>query len=593
MKTTKKINKRLKKNKSKTKRKRNNIFFGGSGQAQRQSLGVVLPFSGRAGVLPFRNMFMKNLKKLMDAIEQKDTKLIDKALISFSNGFNSNQIGINNLILASITDFKPLDKYTYSHTEYPDVNVATFPCLVIIFENISDNNIRKKLITFFIQNKGNINLKSSKGNVTALSDAVKLQDKELIQFLLDYGADPNTLNEHQTELFNNMIRQPYIQEVQESIVTEIPIIKLNIPTELPSQTGYNLELEPDFWKQIFGENNMFTLREKIHYMMNQDSSIPLRENTITDIWSICKIIQTIIPTYFVPTENKIQKPYGEFGPIFFDQPIDFTQFNILLCTALLVFGIISQKMKEQDYQLVFKGGKAIQLVLREISSIYESEDIDLLIMPSKDIEYNELNIKNLAGHIAYLIKWFLTMPISSTLNFDISVLEPNPSNLRANPFIFKLSYKKKYGGFRPISDIDFKQIPDSLKIFFERSVDYQFEIAELDEKISFRCPDIGSLLDEKIYYYAKYAEFKDLLIKRKRITEPGYELLTVDECERLLTKFKKAILSLNKGIQTVRFPGISPDELYEKEIQSLTNRLKKLKVNTLIIDIIIQGLYSK
>ena len=89
-------------------------------------------------------------------------------------------------------------------------------------------------------------------------------------------------------------------------------------------------------------------------------------------------------------------------------------------------------------------------------------------------------------------------------------------------------------------------------------------------------PNFGSLLDEKIYYYAKYTQFKKLLEERKPITEEGYDKLTVIDCERFLEKFKKAILAMNKGLQKQRFPEILPDELLEKERKSIKTRLTKL-----------------
>jgi hypothetical protein len=552
-------------------------------------------------------------------LQTKNQIAINDAVIDFKNGFKSNRLGINNLIFADMTNFKPIDKTTYSLAAEHGKGLATFPCLVIIFENIADNNIRKSLIKSFIQNNGNINLKSSRsmenalGNVNALSDAIKLHDRKLIQFLLENGADPNILNQEQTALLNSIMATPAItvkSVVEEPVVTasiiekpvvieeshniekpvvieetsviEAPIIeehvtpKLIIPTELSPRSTYDPSIEPEFWVPLFGSGNMFSLREKIHSMMIRDTQIPIENNKISEIWSVCQIIQALIPTYYVPTEFKQTIPDVTYiGHINIESPIHFTQYNIALCAALLVFGIISHKMKEQDYKIIFKGGKAIQLVLGEIqnSSIYESEDIDVLIMPNKDIEYNETNVKNLSGHIAYLINWFLT--ITTPVSIYISVLWPNPSNPRSNHFIFKLSYIKGYMDFKAISDIDFKEIPERIKPFFERSVDYQFEISELNEKVSFRCPDIGSLLDEKIYYYTQFSIFKDLLLRRQPITEPGYETLNIVECDRLLNKFKKAIISLNRGLQMNRFPTRNPTFWDEKEISFLLTRLDR------------------
>jgi hypothetical protein len=550
----------------------------------------------------FRAMFIPSIAKLKNAINDNNSAKIDKSISEIKNGFKNQKMGINLRILANIDTFQPIDKINYSLEESP--NIALLPCLVIIYENIPDTKIRKKLTEAFVKNGGNINLKSSKQNITALSDAIKLKDKSLIQFLKnkDIGASEETLTEVQLNEMNSILTQQ-ITHVPEQIVEpiteqsliepEIPTTKLIISTELPTDSGYPLDVEPEFWTPLFGVNNMFALREKLHSMMISDIGIKMDGTKITTIWSVCKIIQNLIPTYFVPNENKPYRPQGEYGPIFFESPTDFTQYNIVLCATLLVFGIISQKMKQQDYELIFKGGKAIQLVLADIPgiSMYESEDIDILLMPNEGIVYDEINVKNLSGHISYLVNWFLT--ITTPIKINISVLAPNPNNKRANPFIYKLSYTKQYTGFKAISDVDFREIPEMIKPYFERSVDYQFTISELDEKITFKCPDIGSLLDEKLYYYIKYTTFKDLLSKRQQITEPGYETLTISECNRLLDKFKRAIVNLNKGLQTSRNPGLNEIDIDSKQITFLENRLKKFNIiEPTIQTMIIAGLYS-
>ena len=340
---------------------------------------------------------------------------------------------------------------------------------------------------------------------------------------------------------------------------------------------------------------MITLREKIHSMMREDSSIPLQSNKLTKMWSVCQIIQTLIPTYYVPSEFKPTRSNPEYtGLLVFESPNDFSNYNILLCAALLVFGIISKKMDQQDYQIIFKGGKAIQLVLGQIpkSSVYESEDIDVLVMP-KDVDYNIELVKNVSGHIAYLVKWFLKIDIHYPGSpIDISVLQPDPFNPRGNPYIFKLSHKKGPRNFKAFSDIDFREIPINIKPFFDKSIHYQFVISELDEKVTFTCPNIVALLEEKLYYYSLYTDFKRLLSKRQPIQQPGYENLTIDECDRILNKFGRAIISLNRGLQMQRSPSASLDELDEKEVRFILNRLEKLGVrNEVLKNLVIEQLY--
>ena len=100
-------------------------------------------------------------------------------------------------------------------------------------------------------------------------------------------------------------------------------------------------------------------------------------------------------------------------------------------------------------------------------------------------------------------------------------------------------------------------------------------------------------MNEKVYYYSKYFQFKKLLEERKPITEKGYESLTVMECNRFMEKFERAILAMNKGLQKKRFPGILPDELLEKERESIKSRLDNLGIkDKTLVTSIVQQLYK-
>jgi hypothetical protein len=544
----------------------------------------------------FRNMFMNSFKKLQYAVKAGNMERVKEVTEIFKNGFKSNQIGINTLIPIT-TNSIPINKYDYNQNVTP--LIAFVPSLVVIFDNIDDFITRKAFINNFILNKGNINLLSYTNNISALSAAIKLQDKELVKYLLEKGADVKLLTEEQKAVMENLIKDEEVEAIIEPPPPK-PIVKLTIPTELPSDSGYNPEVEPEFWKPIFEESEMLSIRSKINEMMNSDGNIPITNKEVSELWSVCKINQSIIPTYFTPTKNE---PYDSFGTFMMDQDIDFSHYNIVLCAALIVFGIISNKMIGQDYKVIFKGGKAIQLVLAGMpeTSAYKTEDIDVLIMPDTNVAYIETIVKNLSGHLAYLIRWFLNTPETQ---YKVSIQAPNPSNTRANPFIFKLSYLKvrqkqdfkkqiMVDDFKQFSDIDFKETPLSVKPYFERAIDYKFFISELNQDVLFRCPNIGSLLDEKIYYYTKYTEFKKMLEERKPITEEGYDKLTVIDCERFLEKFKRAILAMNKGLQKQRFPGILPDELLEKERNSIKTRLSRQGVaDETLKTMIIQSLYK-
>ena len=544
----------------------------------------------------FRNMFMNSFKKLQYAVNTGNMTRVKEVAEIFKNGFKSNQIGINTLIPIT-TNSIPINKYNYSQDVTP--LIAFVPSLVVIFDNIDDFITRKAFINNFILNKGNINLLSYTHNISALSAAIKLQDKELVKYLLEKGADIKLLTEEQKVVMENLIKDEEVEAIIEPTPPK-PIIKLTLSTELPSDSGYNPDVEPEFWKPIFEENEMLSIRTKINEMMNSDGNIPITNKEVSELWSVCKINQAIIPTYFTPTKNE---PYDSFGSFTIDQDVDFSHFNIVLCAALIVFGIISEKMIGQDYKVIFKGGKAIQLVLAGMpeTSVYKTEDIDVLIMPDIDIPYVESIVKNLSGHLAYLIRWFLNTPETQ---YKVSVQAPNPLNTRANPFIFKLSYSKvtqkrdyrrqlMVDDFKQFSDIDFKETPTSVKLYFENSIAYTFFISELNQTLLFRCPNIGSLLNEKLYYYYKYFQFKKLLEERTPITEEGYENVTITDCDRFMDKFARAILAMNKGLQKKRNLGILPDELLEKEKTSIKSRLDNLGIKSKpLVAAIVQNLYK-
>ena len=117
---------KTKRHKTNKYRPRKYYLFGGNSNVHREQ---------------FRNMFIKNLKKLKLAIKENNETAISEILMSFANGFNSNRLGINYRIFASINTLEPLDKATYSRKEYHDSNVAIFSCLVLILANITDNAI--------------------------------------------------------------------------------------------------------------------------------------------------------------------------------------------------------------------------------------------------------------------------------------------------------------------------------------------------------------------------------------------------------------------------------------------------------------------
>ncbi len=457
---------------------------------------------------------------------------------------------------------------SFNQSFSPTVEFA--PMLSVLFPILKNSESRQEVANMFIQKKGNLNLLNHKKERSALYEAVILGDKELIQMLMSHGASIDSFNFIQRDHYRTVIGNhpnemniPFMIPTKRTKKNKVspdvdsnPHVRPHVsPHESPpvntkkkqldydSPLAYRSTEEPEFWKSLFLKNEMFQWREQLHQMMRQDC-VQVERGWNTK-WDLCSMNKRMIPTYHIPEYKRfIDDPRA--GVIQVD-PKDFTYYNVVLCASLIVAGVISHKMKEQDYELVLKGGKAIQMVLTEMGqqSIYETEDIDILIRPKKGYQREE--IKQLAGHVAHLIHWFIDIP-DERMNCRTSI--QTPEDPYANPDLYKLSYMETAGQgprsrqkFKAIADIDFKKIPEDIEPYYEDLRYFTTDIPELGQSVSFVYPNIEAQLDEKLYYFSKFETF---FRRDGPIEEPGYEKLTKRDYKRFMDKFKRAILVLNK-----------------------------------------------
>ena len=597
----------------------------------------------------FRKMFNEMFGIIYNAQEQNNVAAYEKGIIDFigtktTKGALERYKNSINTLIPITTNYMPIDKPTYRQDTTPLIGFVPFMSIMIY--HLKNENDIIRMLTQFRRNSGNINLTSTKDNITALSTAVELGKMNVINDLLLYRkADRNTLSDannallsallakqeealavarqqeeakKQEELALAVVRQQeeeaarrqqeqeaaeqtqpsadtadQEENIQPSADQDKAVGRLNYNLPIPNSTGYpddpDNPIIPEFWKPIFNksETELLDLRTRIKDIMTQDDSIEMVGNKIKDIWTICKIVQTKIPTYYVPITNGVDKQ----GRLIDDLNIDFTHYNMMLCACLILYGILSDRMVGEKYSLLLKGGKAIQLVLAQIpknNKQYTSEDIDIMVKPTDDKSYDRDEIKNLASHIGYLLKWFLSSP---TLKTNISVLlPPTEPNAKTNPNIVKLSYEKivKRSNYRTgtqdsvykaLSDIDFKELPAELAPYFNEVDKHEFYIEELQTDVLFVCPHLGALIDEKLYFYSKYMKYKILLENGKKITDPTYENVTIDDCDYFLNKFSKAINGLTYGLVQQRNPDLVGYMLLDKQIQFVSQRLdNKFKV---------------
>jgi hypothetical protein len=287
--------------------------------------------------------------------------------------------------------------------------------------------------------------------------------------------------------------------------------------------GAQFPNELKYWNEFFNADEI----EKLNKLRTEIQDLFTRspEASFTDL---CKMMQTLVPTFYVPeqpihvaVEGKPKFTIKANGMLVANEIPNsnkFYYFNAILCVSFKLFGIIAKKMELKDecnYKLIFKGGKAIQLVLRKIldditegrttegrtiegstdyalqvlANLHQTEDIDVALIPKPGKEYKETDCKALAHNISKLIHWFL----HHKHNTAVSILTPDDPRA-TNTSIFKLSYVSS--GFRAFSDINF--VPDTTSDFSDLESVHLKGLYDLD--VLFECEKIEPLLKDKILY---------------------------------------------------------------------------------------------
>ena len=544
MKTKKKSRqlKRIKTNKQRKTNKKNNKIY----TRTRKQFGGSYPH-----LTTFRTQFRDYLLPLINWKNKTDKDINNKYIPNISGFFYKNSNLINTLI--------PIDskrRFVFEHV----VDFVSIP--TIILEKITNKEIKTELIQLFYENGGNMNAYNNLNKKeTAFIRAVETKQLENVKILLDgpYGLTVDNLPEEDRPILEEMLN-PVLEPVQESepiiepkpVIEPLqePVIKLAIHFPLPDvNTGYNPEVEPDFWKPIFKETSLMDLREKIRRWLSKDTlnEVSSRLTNKQVGWKTCQLVEGIFPTYY----TKQNPDYG-IGPQ------DFVNINAILCMTLIILGIVSRKMEGQDYNFIFKGGKAVQFVLSEIqnASKYISDDIDILITGN---EYNSVNMKNLAAHIGYLIQWFFAG------NYNISLELPNANLNNIGKEIVKVSYKNSANMFTALADIGFNKTNTNVEKYFIHPQEFKINMKRLKEELLFRCPNIDALLNEKLYYYLKFIELRGILKQGLPIHESGYEDTTINNLNFYMIKFKRSIKAIVDGLVLQNFGTVEADKLKENE----------------------------
>ena len=190
----------------------------------------------------------------------------------------------------------------------------------------------------------------------------------------------------------------------------------------------------------------------------------------------------------------------------------------MMCATLLLLGIISSKLERSGNQfiIVAKGGLGIALASSQLLD-------DKMMIPVRDLDFkvikNQMAVKSkyekgaagrLAQNVCYIVQWFLKQIVSE--GYDISIESPKTVNLGGYNAIFKISIRPRSGEFFPILDLDFGYTKNTHYFDGLSNISGLVPIGGgAQMPVSFIFQNVGSMLTEKLYYYAQYLFLRDQL----------------------------------------------------------------------------------
>jgi hypothetical protein len=451
------------------------------------------------------------------------------------------------------------------------------PVTCLIVQRVHDIKDIIKIVRAYRDHEGNLDLDSWFDYVSIIDTAFEMKNFVLINYLMTLKKPPIYVPYYVTEYYKEngldptyppplppIVKDDY--ELEPSILPPAPPVKRKTQKKSPSEiiqytppmksydepdsgkessfqldspfTRYSPGEEPAFWLSVFKTGELFQLRRMLSERIDTDLRIKVRDEKMSEMWGICSILQNIIPKFNVPQD--IPKPYSDKSGLYVVPSVaEFSEYNIILCSTFLIYGILSYKLRMEDYRIIMKGGKGVQLALSKLTGVphdfkYESEDIDILILSKDGVEHNASRAQTLASHIAYLIEWLL----SDVFTNKISVLLPSDPNAR-NTSIVKLSYFSN--GFKQFSDISFEALSESVKPFFENTI--RIDKPTPFGKVKFIFQSTKKIISEKQFFISEYS---------KLLNNPMISKRDESEYKRIINKFERTIREIERATDTVK-----------------------------------------
>lgn len=302
--------------------------------------------------------------------------------------------------------------------------------------------------------------------------------------------------------------------------------------------------DEDVWFPLFSKGELEYIKSSIVSSIGSNSN------------EICKIIKKLFPYYEISNDYFCEKINQKTKKKLYDNQEDITKTINTQCIIMLMIGIINYKLSytKQDYQIIIKGGKTLQLLLsklygeKKINIDYKSSDIDLIINPINSIVYEKSKCKTFTENFVNLIKWIFNQYNNpySYVNYISSEQGKEYSD------IIKISHKIQKddrsfdeSGYTAIADIDFGEKNHSM---YDNLIN-DWEYSNKYGKLLYVYQNLNDYLLEKIHYLNYYINELDKLILKSE--QPNIKLTNIEyknfnNCQRFINKFSKQITQIIK-----------------------------------------------
>lgn len=369
--------------------------------------------------------------------------------------------------------FEYLNKY-YSDKEIDDVTHLD----LLEYEKIINAN------NFIIDKQFKINEYQKKYYIHKLNNLLFSPDyKKYVNEIFDYKNKLKNLNYE----FNSKLKKKF------------DVFKMELAV---SEHKFN----PDLWFPLFTSDELTTLKEQL----------------LMDVDNICKVVKDLFTYYNISNDFFCLKSNHLTHELSYLNQKDIYRTINAYCIILIIIGLVNYKLNitQQNYQIIIKGGKALQFILSEIYSNkkndiqYKSNDIDLIICPNEGIEYNEIECKNLTNNLSFLIQWILNKNenpydvdtyISRTPGQEYKTLMKLSHKIQKSTNEFHLS------SYTALVDLDYGK---KNNLFYNNLI-HDNKMSKYG-KLLFVYQNLDSFILEKLYYLNYY-------IKEKNILEEKYK----------------------------------------------------------------------